>query len=95
MGILYPDLLIGLECAMTLTRCSLIVLVGVALPLLLATADASAARRHARSRVAQVTTATYATARPHALRPVQAGLLHGSGFIQTARPPRSWLAGRA
>ncbi len=85
---------------MTLTRCSLIVLVGVALPLLLATADASAARRHARPRAAQVTIATYATARPRALRPVQAGavpagLLHGSRFTQAARPPRSWLAGRA
>jgi len=80
---------------MTPTRCSLIVLAGLALPLLLATADASAARRHARSRVAHVAVATYATARPHALRPVQAGLLHGSRFIQTARPPRSWPASRA
>jgi len=65
---------------MTLARCSLIVLVGLALPLLLAAADASAARRHAR---------------PHALRPVQAGLLHGSRFIQTAHPLRSWMAGCA
>ncbi len=78
---------------MTLTRCSLTVLVGLALPLLLT--NASAARRHARSRTAQVTIATYATARPHALRPVQAGLLHGSRFTQTAHPSHSWLAGRA
>lgn len=72
---------------MTLTRYWL---VGLALPLLLATTDASAARRHIHPRAAQVTTATYQTkARPHAIHHLRAGLLHGSRFAQIVhRAPR-------
>jgi len=71
---------------MTLPRRWLIALIGCSIPLLLVTADASAARRHARSHAAQVTTATYhATARPHAPRRLRAGSLHSRRFAQTAR----------
>jgi hypothetical protein len=71
---------------MTLPRRWLIALIGCSVPLLLTTADASAARHRARPRAAQVTTATYhATARPHAPHRLRAGSLHNRRFAQTAR----------
>ena len=77
------------------TRRWFIALIGLAIPLAGANSEASAARHHARPRVAQsriagATTATYhATARPHAPRHLRAGHLHDGRFAQTVHraPP--------
>ncbi len=61
------------------------ILIGLVLSLTLAAADASAARRHSRTHMARVTTATYRTAvRPHAAHRLHAARLQDRRFAEMA-----------